>query len=64
MEDVIDVEMELTSKLSNLQKRLEKHAVNEVSRDLMKVQEIIKANLQRSQLIQVNLNERERERRS
>ena len=53
MEDVIDMENELTSRLSSLQKKLDKHALNEVSKDVTKVQELIKANLQRSKVIQV-----------
>ena len=55
MEDVIDMENELTTRLSTLQKRLDKHALNEVSKDVTKVQELIKANLQRSKVIQVRL---------
>ena len=54
MEDVIDMENELTSRLSTLQKKLDKNALNEVSKDVTKVQELIKANLQRSKVIQVN----------
>ena len=54
MEDVIDMENELTSRLSSLQKKLDKNALNEVSKDVTKVQELIKANLQRSKVIQVN----------
>ena len=53
MEDVIDMENELTSRLSTLQKKLDKNALNEVSKDVTKVQELIKANLQRSKVIQV-----------
>ena len=54
MEDVIDMENELTSRLSTLQKKLDKNALNEVSKDVTKVQELIKANLQRSKVIEVN----------
>ena len=53
MEDVIDMENELTTRLSSLQKKLDKHSLNEVSKDVVKVQELIKANLQRSKVIQV-----------
>ena len=53
MEDVIDMENELTSRLSTLQKKLDKNALNEVSKDVTKVQELIKANLQRSKVIEV-----------
>jgi hypothetical protein len=54
MEDVVDMETELTSRLSRLQKRLEKHAVHEITKDVAKAQELIKANLQRSKVIQVS----------
>ena len=53
MEDIIDMEIELTSRLSNLQKKLDKNYLGENSKDLSKVQELIKANLQRSKVIQV-----------
>ena len=53
MEDIIDMETELTSRLSNLQKKLDKNYLGENSKDLSKVQELIKANLQRSKVIQV-----------
>ena len=42
MEDVIDMENELTSRLSTLQKKLDKNALNEVSKDVTKVQELKK----------------------
>ena len=47
------MENELTTRLSSLQKKLDKHSLNEVSKDVVKVQELIKANLQRSKVIQV-----------
>ena len=53
MEDIIDMETELTSRLSNLQKKLDKNYLGDNSKDLSKVQELIKANLQRSKVIQV-----------
>ena len=53
MEDILDVETEMTSRLSGLQKRLDKHAMHEISKDVGKIQELIKANLQRSKVIQV-----------
>ena len=56
MGDVIDMENELTSRLANLQKKLEKNAVHEVTKDVGKIQELIKANLQRSKVIQVKIN--------
>jgi len=57
MEDVIDMENELTSRLSTLQKKLDKHSLNEVSKDVVKIQELIKANLQRSKVIQDQVKE-------
>jgi len=57
MEDVIDMENELTTRLSSLQKKLDKHSLNEVSKDVVKVQELIKANLQRSKVIQDQVRE-------
>ena len=53
MEDINDMETELTSRLSNLQKKLDKNYLGDNSKDLSKVQELIKANLQRSKVIQV-----------
>ena len=53
MDHVIDLETELTSRLSKLQMILNKHALNEVKGDVDKTQELIKANLQRSKIIQV-----------
>ena len=55
MEDIIDMETELTTRLSNLQKKLDKNYLGENAKDLSKVQELIKANLQRSKLIQVKI---------
>jgi len=57
MEDIIDMETELTSRLSNLQKKLDKNYLGENSKDLSKVQELIKANLQRSKVIQDQVKE-------
>ena len=59
MEDIVDVESELTQRLSGLQKRLEKVAHPDLSHrgDLAKVHELIKANLQRSKVIQDQVNE-------
>jgi len=51
------MENELTSRLSTLQKKLDKNALNEVSKDVTKVQELIKANLQRSKVIQDQVKE-------
>ena len=53
MEDIIDIEAELTHRLSDLQKRLEKSAHPDiVGKEVAKTQELIKANLQRSKIIQ------------
>ena len=59
MEDIVDVESELTQRLSGLQKRLEKVAHPDLSHrgDLAKVHELIKANLQRSKVIQDQVND-------
>ena len=53
MEDIIDIETELTQRLCDLQKRLEKAAHPEIAgKEVAKTQELIKANLQRSKVIQ------------
>ena len=53
MEDIIDIEAELTQRLSDLQKRLEKAAHPDIAgKEVSKTQELIKANLQRSKVIQ------------
>lgn len=53
MEDIIDIEAELTQRLSELQRRLEKAAHPEIAgKEVSKTQELIKANLQRSKVIQ------------
>ena len=59
MEDIVDVESELTQRLSGLQKRLEKVAHPDLTNrgDLGKVHELIKANLQRSKVIQDQIKE-------
>ncbi len=57
IEDIVEMEKELSTKLNALHKRLEKSAHKDMSRDVSKVQEIIKANLQRSKLIQDQLKE-------
>ena len=59
MEDIVDVESELTQRLSGLQKRLEKVALPDLSSkgDLAKIHELIKANLQRSKVIQDQIKE-------
>ncbi|CAB4057539.1 SAP130 [Lepeophtheirus salmonis] len=55
MEDVSEMEDELTEKLSELQKRLEDSAHSEIN--LSKVQEMIKANLQRSKIVRDQVGE-------
>merc|ERR1712062_727014 len=57
MEDIIDMETELTSRLSNLQEKLDKNYLGDNSKDLSRVRELIKANLQRSKVIQVQVKE-------
>ena len=58
MENIVDMEVELTKKLNGLQKRLEKLANPDLgSRDLSKVHELIKANLQRSKIVQDQVRE-------
>jgi len=57
IEDINDLETELTSRLSSLTKKLDKHGLNEVSKDVGKCQELIKANLQRSKVIQDQMKE-------
>ena len=52
MEDIMDVEAELTHRLSDLQKRLEKASHPDIGKEVAKTQELIKANLQRSKVIQ------------
>ena len=51
MESIVDMEVELTKKLNALGRRLDKTAHSDL-RDLSKVQELIKANLQRSKVVQ------------
>ena len=54
VDDIIVTEKELSAKLSALQKRLEKAATKDVAtKDLEKIKEVIKANLQRSRCLQV-----------
>jgi len=57
MEDVMSIEAELSVRLSSVQRRLEKASHREVSREVARVQEIIKANLQRSKVIQDQVRE-------
>merc|ERR1711874_674284 len=46
MEDIVDMENELSDKLQDVGRRLEEAANKEVSKELVKVQELIKANIQ------------------
>lgn len=57
IEDVMDIEMELSKKLSQLQKKLDKLPSRELSKDVANIQEVIKANLQRSKVIQDQVTE-------
>lgn len=57
IEDIIDMEKELSSKLNSLHRKLDKFAHRDLGKDVSKVQEIIKANLQRSKLIQEQLKD-------
>jgi len=53
MEDVVTIETELSQRLSSLGRRLERASVHrEAAKDVARIQEIIKANLQRSKVIQ------------
>ena len=60
VDEIIVTEKELSAKLSALQKRLEKAATKDVAnKDLEKIKEGIKANLQRSRCLQVRNKIRE-----
>jgi len=55
MEDIIDMEAELSKKFQSISKRLEDGAKEDVI--LVKIQELLKANIQRSKVIQEQLRE-------
>lgn len=59
MKDVTEAETSFTQRLSVLQKRLDRVAHSDLGSkgDLAKVHELIKANLQRSKVIQDQINE-------
>lgn len=57
IEDIIDIEVELSKKLSSLQKKLDKMTNRDLHKEVATVQEIIKANLQRSKVIQDQIGE-------
>jgi len=58
MESIVEMETDLTKKLNGLHKRLEKVAHPDLShKDLTKVHELIKANLQRSKVVQDQVKE-------
>merc|ERR1712154_745229 len=57
MEDIVDMESELSRRLQDLGKRLEDAANKDVAKELVKVQELIKANIQRSKVIQDQVSE-------
>ena len=52
MEDIVDMESELSKRLQEVGRRLEEAANTEVAKELGKIQELIKANIQRSKVIQ------------
>lgn len=57
MEDIVDMESELSKRLQEVGRRLEEAANKDVSKELVKVQELIKANIQRSKVIQDQVSE-------
>ena len=57
IEDITDMEKELSTKLNSLHRKLDKFAHRDLGKDVSKVQEIIKANLQRSKLVQEQLKD-------
>merc|ERR1719412_1424220 len=57
MEDIVDMESELSKRLQETGRRLEEAANSEVGKELGKVQELIKANIQRSKVIQDQVKE-------
>merc|ERR1719342_692426 len=57
MEDIIDMENELSDKLEDFAQRIEDAASKDVEKELLKVQELIKANIQRSKVIQDQVSE-------
>jgi len=57
MEDIVDMESELSKRLQDVGRRLEEAANKDVSKELIKVQELIKANIQRSKVIQDQVSE-------
>ena len=57
IEDITDIEVEFNKKLNVLQKKLDKFGHKDLHKDIVSVQEIIKANLQRSKLVQDQVSE-------
>jgi len=57
MEDIVDMESEISKRFQEMGRRLEDAASAEISKDLVKVQELIKANIQRSKVIQDQVKE-------
>merc|ERR1719187_1936174 len=57
MEDTIDMEAELSKRLQEFGRRLEAAAGKDIVKDAVKVQELIKANIQRSKVIQDSVRE-------
>merc|ERR1712227_513569 len=57
MEDVVEMENDLSDRLEDFAQRLEDAANKDVDKELTKVQELIKANIQRSKVIQDQVSE-------
>ena len=57
MEDTIDMEAELSKRLQEFGRRLEAALGKDVVKDAVKVQELVKANIQRSKVIQDSVRE-------
>merc|ERR1712156_831639 len=57
MEDVVEMENDLSDRLEDFAQRLEDAANKDVEKELSKVQELIKANIQRSKVIQDQVSE-------
>lgn len=57
MAEVVDIEVDLSNKLSTLQRKLDKLNHKDFSRELGNLQETVKANLQRSKVIRDQMTE-------
>ena len=56
MEDFINIEIERTNKLRELQTKLTIHSLPVVKFDVYKTNELVKGNIQRSKIVQVRHN--------